>query len=118
MFEEIFLKFIHISGWMTDNQRGKSKRYKQQGKISSSEQRLHVKLKYCKALTCLLLSTFNCSAILADIDVKFYPYVKDPIQRLKNSIFHGQLNGMAMDDNFLKVFNKTGKKYTYNTNNT
>ncbi|XP_046844509.1 uncharacterized protein LOC124438425 [Xenia sp. Carnegie-2017] len=48
------------------------------------------------------------SAILADIDVKFYPYVKDPIQRLKNSIFHGQLNGMAMDDNFLKVFNKTG----------
>jgi hypothetical protein len=50
----------------------------------------------------------HSSAILADFDVKFYPYVKDPIQRLRNSIFHGQLNGMELDDNFLKVFNKTG----------
>ena len=51
----------------------------------------------------------NSSAILADFDVKFYPYVKDPIQRLRSSIFHGQLNGMELDDNFLKVFNKTGR---------
>lgn len=66
-----------------------------------------------KKIKVWILNTFyvfrlHSSAILADLDVKFYPYVKDPIQRLRSSIFHGQLNGMELDDKFLKVFNKTG----------
>lgn len=69
---------------------------------------VNAKSKY-RILNTLFVFYQHSSAILADLDVKFYPYVKDPIQRLRSSIFHGQLNGMELDDKFLKVFNKTGK---------
>ena len=42
--------------------------------------------------------------------------MNDPIQRLRSSIFHGQLNGMELDDNFLKVFNKTGRFILFEEN--